>query len=69
MSGARRGYAGEQPPERFNMARYCLAAARATPDKVALVVVSDAQAPVERAETWTYGQLDEAVRRVAAGLR
>ena len=52
------------------MARYCLAtAAQATPDKVALIVVSDAHAPVESAERWTYAQLDDAVRRVAAGLR
>ena len=64
-----RGYTGELPPTRFNMARYCLStAARATPDKVALIVVSDAHAPVEQAEHWTYAQLDEAVRRVAAGL-
>ncbi len=63
-------YTGQLPPARFNMARYCLAAAaRATPDKVALVVVSDARAPAERAECWTYRQLDEAVRQVAAGLR
>jgi len=66
----KRGYTGELPPARFNMARYCLqAAARATPDKVALIVVSDAGAPVEAAEHWTYAQLDKAVRRTAAGLR
>ncbi|MCB1824959.1 MAG: acyl-CoA synthetase, partial [Candidatus Competibacteraceae bacterium] len=66
----KRGYTGELPPARFNMARYCLqTAARATPDKVALVVVSDAGAAVEAAEHWTYAQLDEAVRRTAAGLR
>lgn len=66
----KRGYTGELPPARFNMARYCLqAAARTTPDKVALIVVSDAGAPVEAAEHWTYAQLDKAVRRTAAGLR
>ncbi|QQS55207.1 MAG: acyl-CoA synthetase [Candidatus Competibacteraceae bacterium] len=66
----KRGYTGELPPARFNLARYCLqAAARTTPDKVALVVVSDADAPVGAAEHWTYAQLDEAVRRTAAGLR
>ena len=69
MALERQGYTGELPPARFNMARYCLAAAQATPDKVALVVVSDAHALIERAECWTYAQLDEAVRRVAAGLR
>ena len=37
------GYVGQRPPARFNMARYCLeAAAQATPDKVALIVASDA---------------------------
>lgn len=66
----KRGYTGELPPARFNMARYCLqAAARTTPDKVALIVVSDAGTSVEAAEHWTYAQLDEAVRRTAAGLR
>ncbi len=70
MTTNQRGHAGELPPVRFNMARYCLAsAARATPDKVALIVASDAHAPAEETERWTYAQLDEAVRRVAAGLR
>ncbi|HEX7777410.1 MAG TPA: AMP-binding protein, partial [Parvibaculum sp.] len=64
-----RGYTGELPPARFNLARYCLAAsAAATPDKVALIVVSDADAALDAAECWTYGALDNAVRRVAAGL-
>ena len=62
-----RGYAGELPPARFNMARYCLeAAARAIPDKVALIVVSDARAPVERAERWTYARLGDAVQAMRA---
>ena len=35
------GYVGQRPPAHFNMARYCLeAAARTTPDKVALIVAS-----------------------------
>ena len=38
------------------------------PDKVALIVVSDATAPAEKAERLTYGELDKAVRSVAAGL-
>lgn len=64
------GYTGEQAPLRFNMARYCLgAAARRVPDKLALVVVSDPAAPDAALERWTYRQLDDAVRRVAAGLR
>ncbi|MBK8534105.1 MAG: AMP-binding protein [Candidatus Competibacteraceae bacterium] len=70
MTLKRYGYTGELPPARFNMARYCLdTAATATPDKVALIVVSNAGATVERAEHWTYAQLNQAVRRVAAGLR
>lgn len=63
------GYTGELSPSRFNMARYCLAAAQTTPNKVALIVVSDAHAAIVQAERWTYGQLDEAVRRIATGLR
>ena len=64
------GYTGERPPAQFNMARYCLeAAARTTPDKVALIVVSDAHVPIANAECWTYRRLDDAVRRTAAGLR
>ncbi len=51
------------------MARYCLAdSARDTPEKIALIVVSDADAPLEEAERWTYGALDLAVRSIAAGL-
>ena len=64
------GYAGEPAPARFNMARYCVGvAARRVPDKLALAVVSDPDAPYAGAERWTYAQLDDAVRRVAAGLR
>lgn len=51
------------------MARYCLAtSAAACPDKIALIVVQDEKAPKDAAEQWTYGQLDNAVRRVAAAL-
>jgi acyl-coenzyme A synthetase/AMP-(fatty) acid ligase len=56
-------------PDRLNLARHCLGiSAAATPDKTALIVVSDAEAGIERAEHWTYAELDLAVRRVAAGL-
>lgn len=52
----------------FNLADHCVGrAARATPDKTALIVVSDANTP-EQAERWTYAALDLAVRGVAAGL-
>ncbi|MCB1780522.1 MAG: acyl-CoA synthetase [Candidatus Competibacteraceae bacterium] len=64
------GYTGELPPTQFNMARYCLeAATRTTPDKVALMVISDAHAPIASAECWTYRQLNDTVQRTAAGLR
>jgi len=56
-------------PEPFNAAAYCLsAAARAHPDKTALIVVRDA-ASLSAEEHWTFGQLDGAVRRLAKGLQ
>lgn len=62
-------YQGELPPARFNMARYCIGrAAAALPDKIALIVVTAPDAALESAECWTYGALDDAVRRIAAGL-
>lgn len=62
----------EGPPEpyqaRFNAARYCVGApARRLRDKQALVVV-DGDAPGEAREVWTFGALDEAVRRAAGAL-
>jgi acyl-coenzyme A synthetase/AMP-(fatty) acid ligase len=52
------------------MARYCLEpACRATPDKTALIVVNDPEAPESAIERWSYRELDLAVRRIAAGLR
>ena len=62
-------YSGDRPPRRFNVARYCIGrAALADPDKFALTVVSDVKAPIDAAERWTYAGLDEAVRRIGAGL-
>ena len=56
-------------PKQFNLARYCLARpAKTTPDKTALIVVGDLADGIDRARHWTYGELDLAVRRVAAGL-
>ncbi|ACL56369.1 class I adenylate-forming enzyme family protein [Methylobacterium nodulans] len=53
------------PPARFNGARYCLEAnARRHPDKPALILVGDGDA----AQVLTYGEVDRAVRGVAAGL-
>ena len=62
------GYAGTQPPPRFNKARYCLAgAAAATPDHPALIVYDEPGNDVP-AEQWTYQQLEDSVLRIAAGL-
>ena len=54
------------PPARFNIARYCLAdqAAR-TPDKTALII---AAGPGD-ARRFSYAEIDQAVRRLAGGLR
>lgn len=54
-------FTGEQPPARLNLARYCLAGK--PPEKTALVV---AGATTER---WSYGALEDAVLRMAGGLR
>jgi benzoate-CoA ligase len=49
----------KQPPERFNFAQYILAANRARAGKPAYI---------DDRETLSYGELDERVRRCAAGL-
>jgi len=60
------GFSGLLPPERFNMAGYCLAKSAAkTPGKTALVVLTETGPD----ENWTYEQLDLAVRSVATHLR
>ncbi|MEQ9520532.1 MAG: class I adenylate-forming enzyme family protein, partial [Parvibaculum sp.] len=67
MNGPKIGFSGPLPPQDFNMAHYCLAAsARAMPDKIGLIVVHSADGT--DTEIWTYRALDDAVRRVAAGL-
>ena len=54
----------EPVPARFNLARYCLAEnARFQREKPALTIVGD-----DHALRWTHGELDEKVRRLAAGL-
>jgi len=64
------GFRGAPAPDRFNMAGYCLAPAAHRPDdRLALVVVHDAHADATTDECWTFGQLDDAVRRIATGLR
>ena len=63
------GAEGIAVPERFNIARHCLGRpAHATPGKTALIVVGNLEEGIGAAEHWTYGELDLAVRRVAAGL-
>lgn len=60
-------FTGEQPPERFNMARYCLAPApHRLRSKVALKVFQGiSQQP---ARQWTYQELLDDVSRLAGGL-
>ena len=58
---------GRAPASAIQHGRYCIGAmAAANPDKTALLVVSDPETPPER---WSYAEIDDAVRRVAAGLR
>lgn len=59
----------ETVPERFNLARYCLGGHRGTAaESDGLIVVTDVEAPPEKAERWSFAELDRAVRCVAAGL-
>ena len=52
-------------PERFNLARYCLADnARLRPEGIAITVVGD-----HGAQRWTHREFDLNVRRLAAGLQ
>ena len=53
------------PPQPFNIAAYCLSAAKHTPDKPALLAVDDLAAPPE---LWTFGALEAQIERIAAGL-
>jgi acetyl-CoA synthetase len=59
----------KRPPARLNMAAYCIGrAAAARASAAALIVVADAKA--ERpAEVWTFAQIEDAVLRIAGGLR
>lgn len=50
----------------MNLARYCLTNANPNPAKIALEVIG---AHGERLETWTYGELTQAVLAVASGFR
>jgi acyl-coenzyme A synthetase/AMP-(fatty) acid ligase len=68
MTAAAAGFSGPLPPRRFNMAAYVIGrAAQATPDKLALAVITDPEG-AEAAETWTYAAIEDAVLRAAAAL-
>ena len=54
-------FTGAPPPERFNLARYCLAGKPA--EKIALVVAG------AQTQRWSYGALEDTVLRMANGLR
>ena len=57
------------PGQTFNMAAYALSRpALTTPDKPALIVISDVEADAP-SEVWSYSRLERAVLSVAAGLR
>ncbi|MDQ0503370.1 acyl-CoA synthetase [Xanthobacter agilis] len=60
------GVEGQPEHAHFNLAEHCLARqARQFPDRRALVLIGEGGAT----EIWTYGALDTAVRRLAAGLK
>ncbi len=60
--------AGDTLPQRFNMAAYAIGrAARARPKHPALLVMGAPGAPP--AEVWTFADLEDAVLRVAGGLK
>ncbi len=59
-------FSGQPPPQKFNMSRYCLAPNEERPaDKTALIVVND-PVTLEAAETWSFGELEDTVLRIAA---
>lgn len=61
----------EPVPARLNLAQYCLGVGPGSPRDPgarALVVVHDHLHPTVGAKTWTFGELDTAVRRCAQGL-
>ncbi len=59
----------DPPPPRFNMAAYAIGRAAAQrPDAPALIVVADAGAGTP-SEIWTFTELEDAVLRIAAGLK
>ncbi|MEL6279726.1 MAG: acyl-CoA synthetase [Pseudomonadota bacterium] len=55
-----------RPDARFNAAEYCLSGSGAPRTKAALVLVSAIDTPPQ---IWRYGEVSDAVRRIAAGLK
>ena len=53
-------------PQPFNLARFCLTGAGAAAEKPALLVAEGPKARI--IERWSYGELREAVLRVAGGF-
>jgi acyl-coenzyme A synthetase/AMP-(fatty) acid ligase len=59
------GYSGELPPERLNLARYCIApAARHAPDKIALTIADGTGY-----QQLTFAQIEDAVLRLSSAFR
>lgn len=59
-------YTGDMPPEKFNMAAFCLAPAEhRDPAKIALTIEHGKVQP----DCWSYAALDRAVQGIAAGLQ
>ena len=67
MNNGKFAYSGERPAQVFNMARYCLRAARPAGHKRRLLVVHD---PGGRdVEAWRYCALEQSVLRAACAFR
>lgn len=59
----------DDPPDAFNLARYCLAAsARLHPAKPALILADDPVRP-KTARVWAYAEIEDLVLRLSAGFR
>ena len=62
------GFAGELPPEQFNLARYCLqSSSERLPEKIALIICDDHN-DLSSAQRWSYRQIETLVLRLAGGF-
>jgi hypothetical protein len=58
------GFSGELPPERLNLARYCIAtSARHTPDKIALTIANGSGF-----QQLTFAEIEDAVLRLSSAF-